>query len=142
MAKPKVAYLKKVEDEDYVNHSTQFLEFVAGYVETGDAKASWVEAGFSKNTQNLAMNRLRNNWRMVERMIQDRIGNHVPMALNGIIGLAQNAKQDSIKLKAQQDILYRAGYDKPIEYSVSDKDATELKDSELKDELARLLKIA
>ena len=133
-----VKYLKKV-DEEYNEHSEQFLDFVLRYVETGHAPSAWTDAGFSDNTKNRAMSRLRDNWRLVEKVIKDRIGTHVPMALNGIITLAQHAKQESIRLKAQQDILYRAGYDKPVEFVVEDKDATDLKDQELKDELARLL---
>ena len=134
----KVAYLKKVET-DYGECTEQFLDFVSRYVETGNAGESWIAAGYSPNTKSSAMNRLRQDWRVVERMIHDRIGGHVPMALNGILLLAQEARTESIRLKAQQDILYRAGYDKPIEFAVKDKDANDLKDDELKDELARLL---
>ena len=133
-----VKYLKKSEPE-YEAHTEQFLEFVMGYVETGSAPSAWVAAGYSENTKGRAMSRLRDNWRLVEKVIKDRIGNHVPMALNGIIQLAQDAKQESIRLKAQQDILYRAGYDKPVEFVVEDKETRDMKDNELKDELARLL---
>jgi hypothetical protein len=72
-------------------------------------------------------------------MVKERIGAHVPMALTGIIELAQTAKQESIRLKAQQDILYRAGYDKPMEMVVTDKEAKDLKDDELQKELLAIL---
>jgi hypothetical protein len=85
------------------------------------------------------MARLRDNWRLVESMVKERIGAHVPMALSGIIELAQTAKQESIRLKAQQDILYRAGYDKPMEMVLTDKDAKDLKDDELQKELLAIL---
>jgi phosphoribosyl-dephospho-CoA transferase len=85
------------------------------------------------------MSRLRDNWRLVESMVKERIGAHVPMALTGIIELAQTAKQESIRLKAQQDILYRAGYDKPMEMVLTDKDAKDLKDDELQKELLAIL---
>lgn len=134
----KVKLLKKSDPSEYdVNEN--FLQFVAYYVESGNAREAWVQAGYSPNSAGSAMARLRDNWRLVESMVKERIGAHVPMALSGIIELAQTAKQESIRLKAQQDILYRAGYDKPMEMIVTDKDAKDLKDDELQKELLAIL---
>jgi len=134
----KVKLLKKSDPSEYdVNEN--FLQFVAYYVESGSAREAWVQAGYSPNSAGSAMSRLRDNWRLVESMVKERIGAHVPMALSGIIELAQSAKQESIRLKAQQDILYRAGYDKPMEMIVTDKDAKDLKDDELQKELLAIL---
>ena len=134
----RVKLLKKSDPDEY-NVNEQFLHFVASYVESGDARGSWVQAGYSPNSAGTAMSRLRDNWRLVESMVKERIGAHVPMALTGIIELAQTAKQESIRLKAQQDILYRAGYDKPMEMVVTDKEAKDLKDDELQKELLAIL---
>ena len=134
----KVKLLKKSDPSEYdVNEN--FLQFVAYYVESGNARESWTKAGYSPNSAGSAMSRLRDNWRLVESMVKERIGAHVPMALTGIIELAQTAKQESIRLKAQQDILYRAGYDKPMEMVLTDKDAKDLKDDELQKELLAIL---
>jgi len=134
----KVNLLKKSDPSEYdVNEN--FLQFVAYYVESGSAREAWVQAGYSPNSAGSAMSRLRDNWRLVESMVKERIGAHVPMALSGIIELAQTAKQESIRLKAQQDILYRAGYDKPMEMVLTDKDAKDLKDDELQKELLAIL---
>ena len=134
----KVKLLKKSDPSEYdVNEN--FLQFVAYYVESGNAREAWTQAGYSPNSAGSAMSRLRDNWRLVESMVKERIGAHVPMALSGIIELAQTAKQESIRLKAQQDILYRAGYDKPMEMIVTDKDAKDLKDDELQKELLAIL---
>lgn len=134
----KVKLLKKSDPSEYdVNEN--FLQFVAYYVESGSAREAWVQAGYSPNSAGSAMSRLRDNWRLVESMVKERIGAHVPMALSGIIELAQSAKQESIRLKAQQDILYRAGYDKPMEMVLTDKDAKDLKDDELQKELLAIL---
>tara|TARA_B110000967_G_scaffold93679_1_gene96315 strand:- start:22926 stop:23402 length:477 start_codon:yes stop_codon:yes gene_type:complete len=134
----KVNLLKKSDPSEYdVNEN--FLQFVAYYVESGSAREAWVQAGYSPNSAGSAMARLRDNWRLVESMVKERIGAHVPMALSGIIELAQTAKQESIRLKAQQDILYRAGYDKPMEMVLTDKDAKDLKDDELQKELLAIL---
>ncbi len=134
----KVRLLKKSDPDEY-NVNEQFLQFVAYYVESGNARQSWTQAGYSPNSAGTAMSRLRDNWRLVESMVKERIGAHVPMALTGIIELAQTAKQESIRLKAQQDILYRAGYDKPMEMVVTDKEAKDLKDEELQNELLSIL---
>ena len=134
----KVRLLKKSDPDEY-NVNEQFLQFVANYVESGNARQSWTQAGYSPKSAGTAMSRLRDNWRLVESMVKERIGSHVPMALTGIIELAQTAKQESIRLKAQQDILYRAGYDKPMEMVVTDKEAKDLKDDELQKELLMIL---
>lgn len=134
----KVKHLRKVE-KSYSELPVQLATFLEFYVESGDAKGSWVLAGYSEGTKHHAMSRIRDNWRMVEAMIKERISAHVPLALAGIIELAQNANGETVRLKAQQDILYRAGYDTPVSFVVEDKEASELKDSDLKDELARLL---
>lgn len=134
----KVRLLKKSDPDEY-NVNEQFLQFVAYYVESGNARQAWTQAGYSPNSAGTAMSRLRDNWRLVESMVKERIGAHVPMALTGIIELAQTAKQESIRLKAQQDILYRAGYDKPMEMVVTDKEAKDLKDEELQNELLAIL---
>ena len=135
----RVKLLQKHDPDGEYDVAERMLSFVAQYVEHGDAKLAWVEAGYSENTTNLAMSKLRDNWRIVESMVKERIGRHVPMALSGIIELAQTAKQESIRLKAQQDILFRAGYDKAMEMVVTDKDTKEMKDEELQKELLTLL---
>lgn len=135
----RVKLLQKKDPNNEYDVAERMLLFVSQYVEHGDAKKAWVEAGYSENTTNLAMGKLRDNWRIVESMVKERIGRHVPMALSGIIELAQTAKQESIRLKAQQDILFRAGYDKPMEMVITDKDTKEMKDDELQKELLSLL---
>ena len=135
----RVKLLQKKDPNNEYDVAERMLLFVSQYVEHGDAKKAWVEAGYSEGTTNLAMGKLRDNWRIVESMVKERIGRHVPMALSGIIELAQTAKQESIRLKAQQDILFRAGYDKPMEMVITDKDTKEMKDDELQKELLSLL---
>ena len=121
--------------------TAQKLEFLEHYVENGgNAKAAWLEAGFAESTCKQAMQIVRQHWQDVEILIRKRVGSHVPMALAGVVELAKNAKQDSVRLKALQDILSRAGYDKPQELVVTEKKAEELDNTELEEELLRLLK--
>lgn len=121
--------------------SAQLDKYLDLYLEyKGDHKKAWVDAGYSEKTLQHSMAKVRENWVEVEKRIRIRIGSHVPMALTGIIELAENAKQESIRLKALQDIMSRAGYDKAQELVVTEKKAEEMDDTELKDELKALLK--
>ena len=69
----KVKLLKKSDPSEYdVNEN--FLQFVAYYVESGDARGSWTKAGYSPNSAGSAMSRLRDNWRLVESMVKRNLG--------------------------------------------------------------------
>jgi phage terminase small subunit len=118
----------------------QRLKFLEEYVQCGDPKKAWVQAGYAESSTNMALTTIRANWRIVEKLIRTRIGSHVPFALSGIIELAQNAKQESVRLKALQDILFRAGYDAAMKIEHSEKSAQEMNHSEIENELQRLLK--
>tara|TARA_R110000744_G_scaffold272405_2_gene385379 strand:- start:167 stop:631 length:465 start_codon:yes stop_codon:yes gene_type:complete len=126
-------------DKDFAGKTEKLVSFIERYVESGDKNTSWVEAGYSELTTNQAMGKIRDNWRLVEKLIRDRIGSHVPMALNGIVELAMNAKNDSVKLKALQDVMYRAGYDRPLEIITGDMDVEKLANKDLDMELTALL---
>mgnify|MGYP003138138147 CR=1 FL=1 len=134
-----ITQLKKTEP-DLQDVPDQRLQFFDLYIETGDAKQAWLDAGYSQSNTSKAMSVIRDNWRVIEKMIRTRIGSHVPMALNGIINLAQNAKQESVRLKALQDILSRAGYDGVMKIEHTEKAADEMDNKEFEVELQRLLK--
>ena len=133
------ASILKATDKDFVNKSDKLVKFLELYVETGDKNAAWLEAGYAKGGIRSAGNIIRENMRLVEKLIRNRIGSHVPLALNGVLELATGAKQESVRLKALQDILYRAGYDRPVEIVTSEKDVNALDNKELEDELTTLL---
>jgi hypothetical protein len=143
MAKSSRAKILKSVDKDFNKRSEKCIHFLECYVNNnGDHQAAWLEAGYAESGLPTAMGMVRDNWRLVEKLIRNRIGSHVPMALGGVVELAQNAKQESVRLKALQDILYRAGYDTPVEIVTTDKRADSLANKELEDELAILLKRA
>ena len=133
------ASILKATDKDFVNKSDKLVKFLELYVETGDKKQAWLDAGYAKGGIRSAGNIIRENMRLVEKLIRNRIGSHVPLALNGVLELATGAKQESVRLKALQDILYRAGYDRPVEIVTSEKDVNALDNKELEDELTTLL---
>lgn len=130
----------KISDPEIADVPDQRLQFLEHYIELGDAHQAWIAAGYSSTSKARAMLTIRDNWRIVEKLIRNRIGTHVPMALNGLIQLAQNAKQESVRLKALQDILSRAGYDSVLQIEHSEKDAQSMNNAELDQELQRLLK--
>ena len=139
MAKATAKILKET-DKDFSGKSELLIKFLELYVEyNGDNKQAWLESGYSPAKVHTSMSVVRDNWRLVEKLIRNKIGSHVPMALAGVVELAQNAKQESVRLKALQDVLYRAGYDRPIEIQHTEKEANELSNRELDDELTRLL---
>lgn len=139
MAKASRAKILKKTDKTFADTTEKMIGFLELYVENGDPKQSWLDAGFSASTQMTAMRHIRDNFKLVEKLITNKIGRHVPFAVNGVIELATNAKNDAVKLKALQDILYRAGYDRPMEIVTSEKTADEMSNKELDDELTRLL---
>ena len=139
MAAKSRAKLLLETDKDFSGKTEKLVAFLDAYVETGDKNKSWIDAGYSEKTTNQAMSLIRDNWRLVEKLIRDRIGSHVPMALNGIVELAMNAKNDSVKLKALQDVMYRAGYDRPLEIVTGEMDVQKLANKDLDMELTALL---
>lgn len=142
MTKPvaaKAKLMKKVGSDLMKGKAEKTIEFLQLYVESGDAKQAWLDVGNSTSTQHLAMQRIRENWRLVEELVRLRIGRHVPFALNGIVELATTAKQEAVRLKALQDILFRAGYDAPMKIETMEKEAKDMSNRELDAELTRLL---
>ena len=132
---------KHFNHTEFQGKSERLIRFVELYLETeGDHRKAWIDAGYSQSTLPTAMAKLRENWAMVDRMIRDRIGSHVPLALAGIVRLATEAKNDSTRLKACQDLLSRAGYDKAQEIVVTEKKAEEMEDTEVQSEILSLLK--
>ena len=139
MAKGSRAKILKKTDKTFANSTEKMITFLELYVEGGDPAKAWIGAGYSPSNTPIAMRTIRDNFKLVEKLITNKIGRHVPFAVNGVIELATNAKNDAVKLKALQDILFRAGYDRPMEIVTSEKTADEMSNTELDTELTRLL---
>jgi hypothetical protein len=118
----------------------KLILFLNYYIDGHEPRDSWVLAGYSESTQNLAMTKLRENWKIVDKMIDERIGLQVPMALAVVANLAKNGKSESIKLQAAKDLLARAGRDRPVEHVFSTKDPEEMKDDDVDKEIRALIK--
>lgn len=115
-------------------------KFIDLYLEyDGDAQQAWVDAGYSEGTKRKAMTKVRDNWKMVEARIVAKIGSHVPFALGVVYDLAKNAKGESVKLKAAQDLLGRAGFDQASKIEVSNSDPEKMDKDSLRKELTDLM---
>ena len=135
----RVKMIKRTTPDLIAGKRDSTLMFIEEYIRTGDAKAAWVSVGNLPTTAHMAMSKIRDNWDIVEEMIRLRIGTHVPFALNGIVDLAMNAKQEAVRLKALQDILFRAGYDAALKIETKEVDAKDMSNTQLDAELTRLL---
>lgn len=116
----------------------KLVAFIEHYLEGMPPKEAWVAAGYSENTASAAMNKIRENWKLVAKMVDFRIGMQVPLALNVVKDLMMNSKSDTVRLNAAKDILSRAGKDKPIEINHSAKSPEEMKDEDLDAEIISL----
>ena len=137
----------KTASDVFIHHATKEVRgeklkiFLEEYVENGgDHLAAAKTAGYANPKQ--AKKLLRDNWEAVQDLVMNKIGGHVPFAIEGIVRLAQNAKNESVRLKACQDLLGRAGYDQAIKIESKVVDATEMEDGALENELLELLKKA
>lgn len=118
----------------------KFIDLYLDY--EGDHIRAWKDAGYSSTTTKGAMAKLRQHWDVVQSRIVERIGRHVPRALSVVIDIMENASQASIRLKAAQDILGRAGYDQASKIELTEKKAEDMGQDELRNELAILMKRA
>jgi phage terminase small subunit len=90
-------------------------KFISEYVITGNAKQSAITAGYSPKTANAQGFQLKNKLRsQIEDATYKVLQDKIPLALNWVTTLAQNAESESVRLSAIKDILDRAGL-KPVE---------------------------
>jgi hypothetical protein len=131
-----VTQLKVPFNED----NERLSKFIDLYIEyDGNHQLAWTDAGYSESTRNKAMHTLRKHWDIVQKRIVEKIGTQVPKALAMVVHLMENGKNESIRLKAAQDILGRAGYDQASKIELTDKKAEDLTRDELTKELQELM---
>ena len=121
-----------------LDNPEKLVAFIEFYLDGYAPKEAWVRAGYSEGQSRQAMHKLRTNWRLVDKMIDERIGSHAPLALNVVVDLMKNAKSETVRLNAAKDILSRAGKDKPVQITHSTKEPEDLPDEELDAEIIAL----
>lgn len=71
--------------------------------------------------------------------MNDRISCHVPWAFDKMVELAETAKNETVKLKALESILTRAGYNAPIVIENHSSDPKEMPREQIAKEIKMLL---
>ena len=89
--------------------------YIAHFIVNGDKKAAYAYAGYKMNGKgtNANMNAFhRNLYGNIERALKERIGEHVPEALNAVRNLMLDTEvSDAVRLNAAKDLLSRGGTD-------------------------------
>jgi len=120
------------------DQQAEFIRLFVGSQWAGNAKMCAIGAGYSEATAKQKGYALK---RKFADKIKDEtvrlIGDSATLGLAGVLDLAKNATNDSVRLQACKDLLDRAGFNaiNQIEISGMDKKS----DEELKEELNRLL---
>ena len=115
--------------------------FVREYVlNGGNATQAAIACGLSRATAKQAGYRMKNKLgKEIEDLQREVLKGYAPKAIQQIQGLAESAESENVRLKANTDLLDRAGY-KPVEQSqVATTTVDKLSDEELMTELNQLL---
>tara|TARA_R110002020_G_scaffold287099_1_gene502598 strand:- start:39673 stop:40104 length:432 start_codon:yes stop_codon:yes gene_type:complete len=118
----------------------KFIDLYIDY--DGDNVQAWKDAGYSESNTNASMAKLRQHWDVVQARIVEKMGRQVPQALAVVVDLMMNARNDSIRLKAAQDLLGRAGYDQASKIELTEKKAEDMDHDALREELTTLMRRA
>jgi phage terminase small subunit len=115
-------------------------KFIKEYVENGgNATDAYKKAGYSAKGADVNGPVLRKKLAAeIEEANREKLMGFAPMALSHLVDLAQNAQSEQVRLKANMDLLDRAGLNKveKVEQTVTYDDKTT---DELKEELRMLL---
>lgn len=131
---------KKQLNRPLTDMKSKFIELYVTNHDDRPLKELWIEAGHSPNNAGHSVRIwMRENHKRVTKHIHERIGGHVVFAINGIVELAKTARNESVKLKALQDIMGRAGFDKALEIITSEKKAGDLTNEDLEKEIQSMM---
>jgi hypothetical protein len=114
--------------------------FIELYVDGIPAKEAWVKAGYTAESSYNANAKLRENWKYLEKIIDSRIGSHVPRALAVVVDVMENATSAQTRLQAAKDLLDRAGKKAPQNINISHKDTDQMADTDIDAEIIELTK--
>jgi DNA-binding CsgD family transcriptional regulator len=116
----------------------EFIRLFVGSQWAGNASKCAVGAGYSEDTAKQKGYQLKRKFAdKIQQETVRMIADSATLGLAGVLDLAKNASNDSVRLQACKDLLDRAGFNaiNQIEISGLDKKS----DEELKEELDRLL---
>ena len=117
-------------------------EFVRHYVSNGgNCSAAARSIGISESSASTTGHRMKERlWDEIQDEIKFSIKTHVPMALHGLVKLADSADSETVRLNALKDLLDRGGL-KPTdkqEIHTTSSDVENMTLEEIEDELTRL----
>ena len=116
----------------------EFIRLFVGSQWAGNASRCAIQAGYSKDTSKQKGYQLK---RKFADKIKDEtvrmIADSATLGLAGVLDLAKNATNDSVRLQACKDLLDRAGFNTVNQIEISGMDKKS--DEELKEELDRIL---
>lgn len=124
--------------ENFKGDPEKLVRFIDLFLDGLDLPDAWEQAGYSRGTASKARNTLRQNWKVIDKLIEERIGSQVPLAMKTVVYLMQNARSETVRLNAAKDILSRAGKDKPIQIQHESKEPEDLNEEELDAEIIQL----
>lgn len=123
----------------------KFLELITSpaYSRDNDGlRRAYVDAGWSdgKGAMSNARSKLRDLNEHIQLRIHEKIGSHVPWALNELVELAKNTKNDLVKMKVLLEIMNRAGYTTPITIEHIKDDPRDMTAEQIRKEILQILK--
>ena len=105
-------------------------------------RRAYVDAGYSDSRSATcnARTKLRELSDHIQLRIHEKIGSHIPWALNELVQLAKTTKNEQVKLKALLNILDRGGYATPIVIEHIKDDPKDMTREQLRKEVEMLVR--
>lgn len=116
--------------------------FIDEYLKSGKATEAYIKAGYNPSSAASKANAYklyRQLYRTIQGEIEKRIGTDAIMALSVVRKLAHEATSEAVRLSAAQDILKRAGYDKPVETKLTIDDLRDVDNEDIDEQLKELI---
>ena len=120
------------------DQQAEFIRLFVGSQWAGNASKCAIGAGYSKETAKQKGYQLKRKFApQIQEETVRMIADSATLGLAGVLELAKNATNDSVRLQACKDLLDRAGFNAINQIEISGMDSKS--DEELKEELNRLL---
>ena len=135
--------MKLVAENSEADNKARDEEFVRHYVDNGgNATQAAIAVGVSKGSASTIGYRLKN--RLTDEIDAEQrqaLKGYAPTAIKQIVALAQGAESENVRLKANMDLLDRAGWGSILKQEITKVDDLSTKTTEeLQAELDALLK--
>jgi hypothetical protein len=121
------------------DQQAEFIQLFVGSKWAGNATQCAIQAGYSEATAKQKGYALKRKFSLqIKEETAKLIGDSASLGLKGILDIAQNATNESVKLAACKDLLDRAGFNAVNQIEIGGMD--KMSDEELQAELEKYLK--